>query len=300
MDCQKIGNIIYKQRKQLNMTQLDLANILHISDRTVSKWERGGGCPDISLIIPLSEALEISLYELLGGKEMSKDSKIKADEIIKSTINMSSREVKIKNIIDIILITVSSIIIIGIGLFWGFVKFHYAILWKPENVKYSTLVELKEKLNYNFCTLTLADPECELSDGTFVHLVNLEYNLNLPKWYVGAYIGYEKDLENKQLSLKIEEEGYKENNINKYRLDKNYTKKSMIVNSLVYFLFIEDLESMKFDFGDNIYIIKKEEINSLFTKKYVEIEDLLKNDNWKKHVIKNLNQKDFISEYFVN
>lgn len=125
MDCQKIAKIILEKRKQLNMTQLDLANVLHISDRTVSKWERGLGCPDISLIIPLSEALEISLYELLGGKEMSNESKKNADEIIKNTINISNRKTKIKNMLDIILIIVSSIIIIGIGLFWGFVKFHY-------------------------------------------------------------------------------------------------------------------------------------------------------------------------------
>lgn len=154
-------------------------------------------------------------------------------------------------------------------------------------------------MNYNNCILTLENPECEFSDRTFIHIVNLEYNLNLPKWYVGGYLGYDKDIDKKQLSLKIEEEDYKENNINKYRLDKNYTKKSMIVNSLVYFLFIEDFESMTFDFGDNRYLISKDNINNLFSNKYVKIKDLLKNENWKKCVIKNLNRKDFLNDFFA-
>lgn len=50
MDAGKTGELIAQARKQKNMTQKQLAEALHISDRTVSKWERGAGFPDVSLL----------------------------------------------------------------------------------------------------------------------------------------------------------------------------------------------------------------------------------------------------------
>ena len=67
MDAKKTGQLICETRKQHGMSQKDLADILNITDKAVSKWERGISFPDISLLIPLSEALEISLYDLLSG-----------------------------------------------------------------------------------------------------------------------------------------------------------------------------------------------------------------------------------------
>ena len=49
MDCSKVGNLIYTLRTEKGMTQKALANAMNISDRTISKWERGAGCPDVSL-----------------------------------------------------------------------------------------------------------------------------------------------------------------------------------------------------------------------------------------------------------
>ena len=68
MDNVKIGNLIYKLRKESNMTQLQLADMLHISDKTVSKWERGQGCPDISLLVDLSCVLGVDMEKLLSGR----------------------------------------------------------------------------------------------------------------------------------------------------------------------------------------------------------------------------------------
>ena len=64
----KIGNLIYTLRKEKQLTQLQLAERMNISDKTVSKWERGLGCPDISLLPDLSKILEVNLEELLSGK----------------------------------------------------------------------------------------------------------------------------------------------------------------------------------------------------------------------------------------
>lgn len=70
MDAGKTGKFIAKKRKALNMTQNELAEKLHITDKAVSKWERGISFPDISILIPLAEILNISLYDLLkGGSE---------------------------------------------------------------------------------------------------------------------------------------------------------------------------------------------------------------------------------------
>lgn len=68
MDNVKIGKLIYKLRKEKNMTQLELAKQMNISDKTVSKWERGLGCPEVSLLPDLSKIFNVDLEKLLSGE----------------------------------------------------------------------------------------------------------------------------------------------------------------------------------------------------------------------------------------
>lgn len=68
MDYQKTGALIAAQRGELGLTQKELAKQLNISDRTISKWERGAGFPDISLLEPLADALGLTLSELFHGE----------------------------------------------------------------------------------------------------------------------------------------------------------------------------------------------------------------------------------------
>ena len=68
MDNAKTGALIAARRKELALTQKELAEKLHISDRTVSKWERGAGFPDISLLEPLADALDLSVLDLIQGE----------------------------------------------------------------------------------------------------------------------------------------------------------------------------------------------------------------------------------------
>ena len=65
MDREMLGRFIAQRRKELNLTQRELAEKLHVTDKAVSKWERGAGCPDISLLEPLAEALGLSVDQLL-------------------------------------------------------------------------------------------------------------------------------------------------------------------------------------------------------------------------------------------
>ena len=68
MDCKKVGSLIYELRKNKNMTQKQIADLMNISDKTISKWERGLGCPDISLLPKLSQILGVSIEQILSGK----------------------------------------------------------------------------------------------------------------------------------------------------------------------------------------------------------------------------------------
>ena len=68
MDSDKMGALIQRLRKEKGYTQKALADILNISDRTVSKWERGAGYPDISLIPSLSEVLGVNIDRLMDGE----------------------------------------------------------------------------------------------------------------------------------------------------------------------------------------------------------------------------------------
>ncbi len=84
MDTLKIGKFISKKRKEKNMTQEELANILGVTNKTVSRWENGNYMPDLSLLKPLSETLGITLNELLSGEEIKDDYKNVADKNIEN------------------------------------------------------------------------------------------------------------------------------------------------------------------------------------------------------------------------
>ena len=68
MDQIKIGKFIAEQRKKNNLTQMQLAEKLNITDRAISKWENGKGMPDSSIMLELCKELKISVNELLSGE----------------------------------------------------------------------------------------------------------------------------------------------------------------------------------------------------------------------------------------
>ena len=81
MDQVKIGKFISDERKAKGYTQKQLSELLGISDKTISKWERGNGFPEASLLLPLCNELEITVNELLTGERISQQNyKKKAEE----------------------------------------------------------------------------------------------------------------------------------------------------------------------------------------------------------------------------
>ena len=94
MDYKKTGALIAGMRKERGLTQNALAKELHISDRTVSKWERGVGFPDVSLLEPLSQSLNLSISEIvLGEKSGECENMGKNDEkILKEALSILKKE----------------------------------------------------------------------------------------------------------------------------------------------------------------------------------------------------------------
>lgn len=72
MNQEKIGKFISQKRKEVNLTQEDLAEKLNISKNAVSKWERGLNLPNVSIMQELCEILNITIIELLNGEETTK------------------------------------------------------------------------------------------------------------------------------------------------------------------------------------------------------------------------------------
>ena len=115
MNQEKIGKFIAELRKEKKMTQIDLANKLGITDRAISKWENGRGMPDLSLLTPLCEILDVSINELLSGSRLDKkDYQEKLEKNIIDAIDYTDKKIrKTKKIFIIIL----SVIIMFIALF---------------------------------------------------------------------------------------------------------------------------------------------------------------------------------------
>lgn len=97
----KTGQFIAQMRKEKGMTQVQLAEILYISNKTVSKWETGKGMPEVSLMLPLCEALGINVNELLTGERISEKNYIeKAEENMMNLVH-EAQESKKKIILSV-------------------------------------------------------------------------------------------------------------------------------------------------------------------------------------------------------
>lgn len=88
MDAQFTGNQISTRRKELGLTQKDLAEKLHVTDKAVSKWERGLNFPDLGLMENLADALDTTPAYLLGLEEASRD------EIVSSVTEISNEQLE--------------------------------------------------------------------------------------------------------------------------------------------------------------------------------------------------------------
>lgn len=92
IDKEAFGTFLSEQRKAKGFTQKMLAEKLFVSDKAVSKWERGLSMPDISLLIPLADILEVSVTELLEGRKLDHTSEMDTDQVevlVKKALSLS-------------------------------------------------------------------------------------------------------------------------------------------------------------------------------------------------------------------
>lgn len=86
MDNMQTGKLIQKLRKEKGLTQQQLAEILNLSNKTISKWESGSGAPDVSNLPILADALDVSVDELLRG-ELHKTESSQNNHLIKNGVS---------------------------------------------------------------------------------------------------------------------------------------------------------------------------------------------------------------------
>ena len=94
MDAEKLGGFIAGCRKEKNMTQAELAVKINVTDKAVSRWERGVGFPDINTIEPLADALGVSILELMKAEKFTTDqvTNEEASEAIKDTLLVAKEQ----------------------------------------------------------------------------------------------------------------------------------------------------------------------------------------------------------------
>lgn len=104
MDLVKIGKYIAGKRKDLGMTQKQLAEKLNMSDKSVSKWERGICLPDVSVYMELCEILGISINEFLAGEDIDAENveKKSEDNIIQVTKDSKKKQKNLKSILAVV------------------------------------------------------------------------------------------------------------------------------------------------------------------------------------------------------
>lgn len=140
MDAVKTGALIAQARKEKNMTQKDLAQFLHVSTQAVSKWERGLNFPDIALMEPLAELLDLTVSELMAGERNTPP----GEELVRSSLQMSVRQLGGKARKWRRLFAVLAIVVVGLGAFFGYRWVRDNTEWLPQKETVLTPREIDE------------------------------------------------------------------------------------------------------------------------------------------------------------
>ena len=272
MDPKKTGTIILDARKKLNMTQKDLADKLYVSDKAVSKWERGLCFPDISVLIPLTEILKISLYDLLRGERMNKS---EVEETLKDTINYSNSELKrkkkkyltISSIIVGVIALVSLVTLVAVG--------------KDNGI--SALVD-KDTI-YDISYYADYKTTIESAESEKIELIVMKMPLS---W--------------KERTFKIEEDTIKVNYAVSYKdvvkayNDEEYVKLAMLDIASIMFTTVSDVETIEIRFTDNRYSITRKVLLEAY--EIANFDEVVEKDKWNDLVQKKLINDEFVKDTF--
>lgn len=159
MDNQKFGAFVCALRKEKGWTQAELAKRLNVTDKAVSKWERGAGFPDVDMLEPLAGTLGVSLLELVHAERIPEPEvpTASADEALASIIDATDlqRKIEHRNCVIICVCVVAAFMLIGLVYFMGWLGFLIGCLpfatfaagvillilsrrWRAQNMPYLT------------------------------------------------------------------------------------------------------------------------------------------------------------------
>lgn len=123
MNQEKIGKFIAEQRKNKKLTQEQLAEKLSVTDRAVSKWERGLNLPDASLMLELSKILDITVNELLTGEIIKKENYMeKLDENLIEVVREKEESDKRLLTMEIVIGVLMSIVFLALVFVASFIE----------------------------------------------------------------------------------------------------------------------------------------------------------------------------------
>ena len=122
MNQNKIGKFIAEKRKEQNLTQLELAEKLCVTDRAVSKWETGKCMPDSSLMLDLCKILKISVNDLLNGEETKMEENKNLEQTVIELVKQKQDADRRLLFIEIILGIISASIILGATMIASFLE----------------------------------------------------------------------------------------------------------------------------------------------------------------------------------
>ena len=222
------------------------------------------------------------------------DTEILVEEVIKSSVDKSIKDNKIKTRIqNTIIVLLSIIIIVFIGTFiicflgqrTNIIEYLFNPSVKAEKIKIDDYGE------YNLAIINKnlwegRDLPCDKYNKNCIG----QLTSNLP--LKGAELTGTESLDTIIYTFAKTEKEY-----NKSWYDKNYSKKGMIVVSIKSFIIIKNLEHMNFEFKDKTYIINKQDVINFYKGKNLELTDLTFDNIWGKDVINKLKDKDFLSSF---
>ncbi|MDO5155543.1 MAG: helix-turn-helix transcriptional regulator [Eubacteriales bacterium] len=93
MDANKFGCFVAERRKELNMTQKNLAAKIQVTDKAVSKWERGLGFPDINTIEILADALDVSIMELMKSERIVEEATVE-ENVVNEVVQIAKADIE--------------------------------------------------------------------------------------------------------------------------------------------------------------------------------------------------------------
>ena len=131
MYAEKFGCFVADRRKELNMTQKDLAAKIHVTDKAISKWERGLGFPDINTIEYLADALGVSITELMKSEKINESTMM--DETVDSVIQVAKKDIEERH--KIIIYTFA-----GTAVLITILEILMSISWNAEKLQFTASV----------------------------------------------------------------------------------------------------------------------------------------------------------------